>query len=196
MKRYSTLQTKTPLKAKKPWTPKRTALKTNSTFKMKVTTTGFGTSRTAMARKSMRKVGKVGKANLNANVIIKKIVEEEGLNYCEIGKLGLPQFTDCMKTWPLQNVHRHKRAHYKGDAQQLSDRKQWVRGCQVCHDRIEHNKELTDEVFLLLRGSEGDHSTIGPGESITFPAIVVSRDTFKNMKYEVKVKVEPNPEVY
>lgn len=59
-----------------------------------------------------------------------------------------------MRTWPLQFVHRHKRAWYKGDVEKLADVKQVVVGCQVCHEKIEHNEELTKEIFNKLRGNE------------------------------------------
>lgn len=54
----------------------------------------------------------------------------------------------------LTNAHRHKRSWYKGDVELLSDRKQVIKGCVNCHDAIEHNKELTEEIFTKLRGGE------------------------------------------
>jgi len=134
MKRNTPLKQKTPLRAKKFWNPKRSALK----------------------RTPLRKKGKVGEANIEANRIIKRTIETKQINCCEIGKLGWPEFGDCMRTWPLQNVHRHKRSFYKGDSELLSDYRQWVRGCQVCHDKIEHNADLTERVFLTLRGEESE----------------------------------------
>lgn len=136
MKRYSTLKTKTPLRAKKPWNPTRKPLAVRTSLK---------------SHKPMKKLGRVGKANIEANKRIKQSALAE-VDFCEIGKLGWPEFFDCMNTWPLQNVHRHKRAYYKGDAALLSDYQQVVKGCQVCHNTIEHDRELTEKVFLALRG--------------------------------------------
>jgi hypothetical protein len=104
------------------------------------------------AKKNIRKVGKVGKANINARGLIADYAKKMNLTSCEIGPLGLT--TGCTKTWPVAPAHRHKRAWYKGDAIKLSLRSQWVVACQCCHDQIEHNKELTEEVFTKLRGSE------------------------------------------
>lgn len=99
-----------------------------------------------MKRTALKRVGKVGRANAQAN---KRLREKLGdIHACEIRLEG------CMVTWPLQFVHRHKRAWYKGDVERLSDVRQVVIGCQVCHDRIEHDSKLTEEVFTRLRGKE------------------------------------------
>lgn len=99
-----------------------------------------------MKRTRIRKVGKVGQANQAANRLLK--IKLRGLDYCEIMLEG------CLFNWPLQFCHRHKRAWYKGDVNKLSDRRQVVVGCQNCHERIEHNAELTEQVFTRLRGEE------------------------------------------
>jgi len=97
-----------------------------------------------MKKSRLNPIGKIGRANLEANKRLKELFD--GQNYCEIGLEG------CMRTWPLQFVHRHKRIWYKGDVEKLSDYNEVVIGCQVCHDKIEHNAELTEEVFKRLRG--------------------------------------------
>ena len=99
-------------------------------------------------------MGKIGRANAKANLKIRKIVAEKNLNFCEIGQLGWPPFSNCMRNWPLQTAHRHKRAWYKGDPEKLSDLSQWGIACQVCHERIEHDKVLTEDVFISLRGHQ------------------------------------------
>lgn len=114
-----------------------------------------------MKRTRLNQVGKVGKANLAANKILAQRWIDEGIDYCEIGALG--EFNErffklfskgCLKTWLLQNVHRKKRVEYGGDVKKLSDRNEVVRGCQNCHDIIEINKKLTEEVFEELRPQE------------------------------------------
>lgn len=96
----------------------------------------------------MKRVGKVGKANQDSRKIIASISESLGLSFCEIALKG------CLLNWPLAPAHRHKRAWYKGDVAKLADIRQWVCACQYCHDKIEFNKELTEEVFMILRGQE------------------------------------------
>lgn len=101
-----------------------------------------------MKRTPIRKVGKVGKANIAARKIIAEIAEEKNLVRCEIG------FEDCLQNLYLAPAHRHKRAWYKGDVELLADFKQWVAACQICHNIIEFNAGLTEEMFLRLRGDE------------------------------------------
>jgi hypothetical protein len=98
-----------------------------------------------MKRTAIRKIGKTGKANIQSRKRIAEIAEEKGLTRCEI------QFAGCTVTWPLAPAHRHKRAWYQGDVELLADYNQWVAACQNCHDSIEHNEELTEEVFRKLR---------------------------------------------
>lgn len=92
----------------------------------------------------MRKIGKIGRANIEANKRIKEHVELCSINYCEMRLPG------CMVTWPLQIAHRHKRAWYKGDVDKLSDRNEWLIACDACHRATEWNRELNDEVFNRL----------------------------------------------
>lgn len=101
-----------------------------------------------MRRTAIKKVGTVGRANQLSRKMIADICEDKGLNYCEI---GFNKDVQCLRTWPLAPAHRHKRAWYKGDAELLADYNQWVVACQVCHDRIENDPELTEKVFRKLR---------------------------------------------
>lgn len=141
MKQYSTLKTRTPLRAKKMWNPTRTSLKTRSVLR---------------GKKACKKVGKVGKSNVDARKLIAMHAKKHDLKLCELGpelkRLGIS--VECLRTWPLAPAHRHKRAWYKGDATLLADPKQWVVGCQACHDKIEFDEKLTEEVFIKLRGKE------------------------------------------
>lgn len=99
-------------------------------------------------RKAMKRVGKHGEANRASRSLIAEIAEQHQMTTCEI------QLPNCMRTWPLAPAHRHKRAWYKANVQKLADIKQWITACQVCHDQIEHNATLTEEIFLKLRGAE------------------------------------------
>jgi len=98
-----------------------------------------------MKRSPIKKVGRVGQANIKARKMIATIAEEKGLTRCEI------QLQGCTQTWPLAPAHLHKRAWYQGDAELLADYNQWVVACNTCHNTIEHNSELTKQVFERLR---------------------------------------------
>lgn len=103
-----------------------------------------------MKRSYIKKQGSTGKANSAARKIIAQIAEEKGLNYCEV------QLEGCTHTWPLAPAHRHRRNHYKGDVEAMSDFNEWVAACQSCHlkmdARTEEAWELTEEIFDRLRG--------------------------------------------
>lgn len=133
MIRNSTLKTRTPLRAKKPWNPVRKPLATRTGLK---------------AHKAIKKVGKVGRANVAARQQIAVVSEAMNLKVCEINLEG------CTRTWPLAPAHRHKRSWYKGDADLLSRPDQFVAACTGCHDQIEHDAGRTEEIFLKLRGPE------------------------------------------
>jgi len=130
---YSSIKRKTPLRAKNVWRPVRKPIATHAALK---------------TNHAIRKCGKVGRANSAARKEIARISEEKNLKRCEIAG------PHCTETWPLAPAHRHKRAWYKGDAELLADPKQWVCACQTCHDHIEHDANLTEAVFVKLRGKE------------------------------------------
>lgn len=156
MKRNSTLQRKSSLQARKPWNytrkplAQRGSLQSRSTLK---TTSTLKAKTTLKATKPMKKIGKVGKANIAANKIIRAHADKHGLDSCEVCRLGLPEFQgiECTGSFALTTAHKHKRAHYKGDPDQLSDPKEWVKACVTSHDRMEHDRALTDKVFGILR---------------------------------------------
>jgi len=110
--------------------------------------TGFKQKpRKPLKRTPLRRVGKVGRANLQANKKLKDVLS--GIDRCEVR-----ESEDCLDGMYLTNAHRHKRAWYQGDVELLSDWKQVVKACVNCHDAIEHDAELTEEVFMRLRGEE------------------------------------------
>ena len=80
--------------------------------------------------------------------MIAEICEERSLRRCEIN------FAGCLVTWALAPAHKNKRIWYKGNAELLADYDQWVVACQMCHDKIEHDRELTLKVFARLRPEE------------------------------------------
>ena len=149
MNRHSTLKTKTPLRAKKPWGSTGSILKRTGTL---ATRTPLKSTTSLKAKKNIKKVGKIGKANKTARGLIADYAKKMKLDRCELN------FEGCTKTWPLAPAHRYPRSFYKGDIVLLADPKQWVVACVTCHNildrRTEESKKLTEEVFIKLRGGE------------------------------------------
>lgn len=98
-----------------------------------------------MKRTPLNKIGKIGRANIEARDKIAKIAEEKDLCNCEI------RFDGCLNWMALAPAHRHKRSWYKGDVEKLSDYNEWVAACVACHDKIENDPVLTEEIFDRLR---------------------------------------------
>lgn len=71
--------------------------------------------------------------------------EEKGIIYCEL------QFKGCWRTNALTFAHRHKRIFYRSQPELLGDFNQVILACTHCHDIIENDKKLTEEVFKQLR---------------------------------------------
>lgn len=95
-----------------------------------------------MKKTPLRKVGKIGSANIKANKILAEKLPKQ---HCEA------QLEGCLGNWPLSWAHKHKRIWYKGDVEKLSDTNEVIVMCQNCHDMTEHNRELNDEIFQRLR---------------------------------------------
>jgi len=93
------------------------------------------------------KIGKQTKINLESNKILKEIYQEKGIQFCEI------RMPECMWNWGLGFAHLHKRIWYLKQPELLSDFNQTVLSCTMCHQRIEGNKKLTEEVFKRLRNN-------------------------------------------
>lgn len=93
---------------------------------------------------TIRRVGKVGKANATANRKLKKIFLSHGITQCEY----------CGSDNYLGFAHRHKRVWYRSNLGNLYKFNQVLLLCQVCHEMIEYNAERTDHLFTALRGPE------------------------------------------
>lgn len=104
-----------------------------------------------MKKTPLRKVGPIGKANIEAN---KRIREQNPVRHCEV------KLKDCLGGIFLTIAHRHKRVWYKGNPARLADPKEWIVACVKCHNAIEHNKELTKKVFEMLKKEPVDNSTL------------------------------------
>jgi len=98
-----------------------------------------------MRRTALKKIGKIGEANIEARNRIAEISEEKGLNFCEIKLEG------CLGGMYLAPAHKHKRNWYKGNVELLSNFNEWICACVSCHNLIEHNEELTNKIFKQCR---------------------------------------------
>lgn len=93
----------------------------------------------------MRRIGKIGRANIKARKIIAEIAEEKGLDRCE----------QCGGTFGVAPAHHRRREWYKGDVEKLSDFKHWIVLCQPCHEVLDNPSKTTweevDALFEKLR---------------------------------------------
>ena len=81
----------------------------------------------------------------------KKLVvlyKSKRITKCEVG------FEGCWKNNALGFAHRHKRSFYLDCPELLGSFEQTILACNPCHDRIEYDRDLTEKVFLKLRGEE------------------------------------------
>lgn len=102
-----------------------------------------------MKKSPLNRIGRIGKANLEANKRLRELFEEKGIRSCEI-----KCEEGCLGAFTSAFAHRHKRYWYKGDVKKLSDFRQVVIACTNCHNKIENSRELTERYFTLLRGEE------------------------------------------
>jgi len=97
----------------------------------------------------MKKIGKIGKINIEARKKIAEIAEDMNINYCELN------FKGCMRTFGVAPAHKYPREWYRSKPELLSDYHQWIIGCQYCHqildDRSKTTEEEKDEIFNQLR---------------------------------------------
>ena len=86
--------------------------------------------------------------NKRANKEIARIVRDKNINFCQIHLPG------CNGLF-LAAAHRHdRRWYYDKPDELLWDESQWMLGCQYCHTKIDHDKELREKIFLR-EGGEG-----------------------------------------
>ena len=93
---------------------------------------------------SLKRIGQKGRENLKYKALVKEIDLPQR---CELNLSG------CLGSLHLTIAHRHKRSHYK-TASELADLKQIIIACVHCHETIENNKDLTEDIFQKLRGDE------------------------------------------
>lgn len=97
----------------------------------------------------MKKIGRVGKANLVARQKIAEICEYEQLTRC------LLRFDVCTGE-ANDPAHRHPRVWYRRKPELLYDKKQWIEACRSCHYHLDNvlSAEESENVFMKIRGEE------------------------------------------
>lgn len=98
-----------------------------------------------MKRTRLNPIGKIGRRNIDANKILKKVYLEAGITSCELG------FENCCGDNFLSFAHKEKRERYRLYPEKLYDMNETLLACIPCHEEIEKNKQLTQEVFERLR---------------------------------------------
>ena len=102
--------------------------------------------RTGFKRRStIIKQGRVSEINHIARQKIAEIAEDMGLDHCELGLEG------CQEYYTLAPAHKNRREWYRGNVDLLSDPKQWLCACSNCHQIIDDDENLKDEMFNKLR---------------------------------------------
>lgn len=98
-----------------------------------------------MKRIPLRKIGKIGKRNIDANKILKKLYLEAGITSCEL------QFDGCCGNGFLSFAHKEKRERHRSYPEKLADINETLLACVPCHEIIEKDRELTLKMFNNLR---------------------------------------------
>lgn len=97
----------------------------------------------------MNRIGKIGKANLEANKKIDEYFIENEIYSCEI------RFNGCTGNYNLTRCHKEKRENYRHDLSLLSDPQEVILGCQHCHnildDRSKTSKKESENIFKRQR---------------------------------------------
>jgi hypothetical protein len=96
-------------------------------------------------RNTIIKQGRVSEINHMARQKIAEIAEERGIDHCELN------FDGCQEYYTLAPAHKNRREWYRGNVDLLSDYNQWICACQPCHERIDSDENLKDEIFNKLR---------------------------------------------
>lgn len=97
-----------------------------------------------MKRTKLRRIGEQGRKNLLANKKLKGIYFEKGIITCEL------RFKGCTRDWGLSFAHKHKRYWYH-TREGLDSFEETILACLNCHNIIEGNEELTNQLFKELR---------------------------------------------
>ena len=93
----------------------------------------------------MKRIGKVGRRNQEANKI----------NYGRFKKMGIDRCELCGGTFGLAVAHKERREFYRACPELLYDLKQTALLCVNCHDKLDDRSQTTkaesDKTFDTLR---------------------------------------------
>ena len=93
-------------------------------------------------------MGRITEINKKSNEILKRIYQEKGIISCEL------RFPGCWRSNHLGFAHKEKRRKYYSCPEKLSEFRETILACPVCHDAIEYDRELTISVFKKLRNND------------------------------------------
>jgi hypothetical protein len=99
-----------------------------------------------MKRTPIKKTGKIGRINREANRRLKVIYMKKGITCCEVNLPG------CLFTWARSWHHRYPRQdYYDRDREKhianLADFKSTLLVCNNCHKQLQQDKELSEQYF-------------------------------------------------
>lgn len=97
-------------------------------------------------RKPLKRIGKRGRINIEANRVLKTVYTRKGVERCEIKLEG------CLRDWTLGFAHRHRRFwYYTHDG--IGSYMETVMACSNCHQKIDTDKDLLEKTFKRLRNN-------------------------------------------
>lgn len=99
-----------------------------------------------LRRTPLKRIGKIGKRNQEANKI----------NYGRFAEMGIDRCELCGGTFGLAAAHKHPREWYRSCPELLSDESHVLYLCVECHEKLDNrdktSKLESDEIFERLRG--------------------------------------------
>lgn len=100
-------------------------------------------------RKSIPKIGKKGKRNIEVNKILKK-------EYAQLPELSPCEIQNQNLCWNQTHgfAHRHQKNWYLGREHLLAKVNQTLKACNPCHDWMDAHREEREAIFLEKRGVE------------------------------------------
>lgn len=89
----------------------------------------------------MKRIGKIGKRNVESNRLLKNQFESAGITRCEVTG----------RDWMLSFAHKDKRRNYLSCPEEMSKIENVLLLTIPVHNLIEHNRDLTLKIFDCLR---------------------------------------------
>lgn len=108
---------------------------------------------TQLKRTPLRRMGKQGIINREANKRLAEIYREKGITECEI----------CGSEWGLSWHHKHRRNYYK-NVEGLSDFNETILLCIKCHNKYKPDSEETIDLFNKFRLCQKEFINTNPNK--------------------------------